>query len=64
VTAIERTVADAAHDYVRARVRLHGADQAGVLDALARVDEAWHALHLAFGVPCADVADGPIGDEP
>lgn len=51
-------------EYVQARVALHGADTGGVLAALQRVDEAWHDLHLACGVACADVADGPIGDEP
>lgn len=46
VSELER----AATAYVSARLRLEGADGAGLMAAAVDVDAAWHALHRAAGV--------------
>jgi hypothetical protein len=45
---------DAARQYVAARVRLAGADPAGILAAICDVDTAWHELHVAADVRYPD----------
>jgi len=44
----------AATDYVAARIRLAGSDSSSMLERAIAVDCAWHALHIAAGVPVAE----------
>jgi hypothetical protein len=56
------TIERAARDYVAARIRLAGADNAGLMEAAVLVAEAFHELHVACGEDFPDCCDDEVSE--